>query len=76
MHGNVAEWCSSDDLSYRLRLRHGNLEFTEPRSAMRVRRGGGYTTLASQARSAARGFGAEHFKAPAVGLRPARRVDR
>jgi formylglycine-generating enzyme required for sulfatase activity len=73
--GNVVEWCRDRYCSYTVEPRAGDGLRNTPGIRDRVQRGGGYTTLATVARSAHRLFGSPDFRSTVLGLRPARILD-
>jgi formylglycine-generating enzyme required for sulfatase activity len=72
--GNVAEWCRDGYGGYDLPVRDGDGARDTLVAPDRVLRGGSYTTLASDARSAIRVSIPPEFGYDYLGLRPARAI--
>jgi formylglycine-generating enzyme required for sulfatase activity len=70
--GNVFEWCRDALRDYDEDLRAGDGLRTSSVIQYRIARGGGFYSMASEARSAARASHVREFRTHALGVRPAR----
>jgi formylglycine-generating enzyme required for sulfatase activity len=73
VHGNLIEWTSDNSAPYGLGRRAGD-GAAPLDERIRIMRGGCYYFGAAEARSAARAPSPAEFKAPLIGLRPARAI--
>lgn len=72
--GNVWEWCADRSAQEDAPCRPGDGLRVVARSALRVRRGGGFTAAAVVCRSAVRFRDSAHMRDGTIGVRPARSV--
>ena len=68
--GNVFEWCRDEYGTYDLPTSPGDGLRLDGNPAVRVVRGGSFTTMASRARVAKRDTGAPELGSESIGLRP------
>ena len=72
--GNVWEWCRDGYGSYDLPVKTGNGERRVSAARIRVYRGGGFNSTASDARSAFRNINTPEYRISYLGVRPARGI--
>jgi formylglycine-generating enzyme required for sulfatase activity len=75
VHGNLAEWCREPYAFYDTPARDGDGE-RRGGQTHRITRGGKFDDIAARARSAYRPGEVPEYRSHAVGLRPARAIDR
>jgi formylglycine-generating enzyme required for sulfatase activity len=73
--GNVTEWSRDRSGMYDVKPGAGDGLRTQPRSVLRVMRGGDFHSDSRVGRSAHRGFNAQGFRGFTVGVRPIRPLD-